>query len=117
VACRCLLVDDSEEFLTSAVALLSSDGLIIVGTASDGADALRQVEELRPDVVLLDVHLGDDNGLDVARALASVPRAPRVILISSHPPDEMSDLFVDSGAVAYVSKTALRGAVVAELAC
>jgi CheY-like chemotaxis protein len=55
---RCLIVDDSPRFLAAARGLLERQGIAVVGVASSGAEALRRVAELRPDVTLLDIDLG-----------------------------------------------------------
>ena len=67
---RCLLVDDNGAFIETACLLLAREGVIVAGTASSIAEALRQVSALRPDVVLVDIALGDENGFDLARRLA-----------------------------------------------
>ena len=83
---RVVIVDDNPEFLDSARRLLEHQGISVVGVASTEADGLRHVHELRPDVTLVDVNLGEESGFDLAEALqesddgAPVP----VILISTH---------------------------------
>src|SRR5215216_6176713 len=83
---RCLIVDDSRHFLAAARGLLERQGLTIVGVASTSAEALRQVEELRPDVTLVDIDLGGESGFELARRLhRDAGAAPaRSILISTH---------------------------------
>jgi two-component system nitrate/nitrite response regulator NarL len=115
VALRCLLVDDSEEFLASARGLLSAQGLEIVGSASSGAEALRLAETLGPDVALVDVQLGEEDGLEVARQLRACAPATRVVLISSHSEDALSELIAESAAVGFLRKTALSAAAIDEL--
>ncbi len=66
---RCLIVDDSRHFLDAAHGLLERQGIVVVGVASTGAEALRRVEELRPDVTLVDIDLGGESGFEVARRL------------------------------------------------
>jgi two-component system nitrate/nitrite response regulator NarL len=79
-----LIVDDHAAFRASAGALLEAEGFHIVGEAADGASALAAVRELRPDVVLLDVQLPDQNGFDVAERLAAEEAVvPAVVFISS----------------------------------
>ncbi len=78
---RVLIADDSAAFRALAARLLRTTGHQIVGEASDGATALLLAERLAPDAVLLDVHLGADDGHAVARAL----RGPRAIMVSSDP--------------------------------
>ena len=84
VALRCVIVDDNSLFLEGAVALLTREGLDVAGVASTGAEAIRIVTELRPDVTLVDVDLGDEDGFELARRLHAIPGAANVILDSTH---------------------------------
>jgi two-component system nitrate/nitrite response regulator NarL len=115
VALRCLLVDDNEAFLGSASRLLESQGLQVVGCASSGNEAVRLAQTLQPDVALVDVQLGDEDGLEVARRLSAGARSTPVVLISTHSQDELAELIADSPAVGFLSKTALSGAAIAVL--
>ena len=65
---RALIVDDNAQFLEAASALLERQGITIVGVASTGVDARRRLDETRPDVVLVDIDLGEESGLDLAHA-------------------------------------------------
>ena len=56
---RCLIVDDNASFLEIAAASLDGDDLDIVGTATTSVDALRFVAEQKPEVVLVDINLGE----------------------------------------------------------
>lgn len=116
VVLRCLIVDDSEAFLASASRFLSAHGLAVVGGASDGAQALSLAQKLEPDVVLVDVRLGGEDGLELARRLTATAHAPRVILISSHPQDDFAELIADSPAVGFLPKSALNARAIAKLA-
>jgi DNA-binding NarL/FixJ family response regulator len=115
MALRCLIVDDSEAFLASASRRLSAQGLEVVGRALSGAEALRLAEQLRPDVALVDVQLGDEDGLELTRRLAANSHATRVILISSHSRDELGELVDDSPAVGFVPKPTLGADSIANL--
>jgi two-component system nitrate/nitrite response regulator NarL len=115
VALRCLIVDDNEAFLASASRLLSTQGLEIVGRALTGAEALRLARQLEPDVALVDVQLGGEDGLEVTRRLASTAPATRVILISSHSKDELGELIADSPATGFLAKPALGADAIAKL--
>jgi DNA-binding NarL/FixJ family response regulator len=115
VALRCLIVDDSEEFLGSASRLLESQGLQVVGHASSGADAVRLTEKLQPDVVLVDVLLGDEDGLEVTRRLTAGAPSTRVVLISTHSEEELADVLAESSAFGFLPKKALSAAAIAEL--
>jgi len=71
VNARCLIVDDSWRFLAAARGLLERQGMVVVGDASTKAQALGLAEKLRPDVTLVDIYLGGESGLEVARALST----------------------------------------------
>src|SRR6476659_7043370 len=108
---RCLLVDDNGPFLAAARATLERDGAVVVGTAASAAEAIPLAAALRPDVILVDIDLGDDNGFDLARDLAAEGSAP-VVLISAYPESEFADLVAASPAVGFVAKAELStGAV------
>ena len=112
---RCLIVDDSDAFLASASRLLAAQGVDVVERASSCAEALRLVQELEPDVVLVDVQLGREDGLELTRRLAAtVPLTP-VILISSHSEDELAELVSDSPAAGFLPKASLSADAIVEL--
>jgi two-component system nitrate/nitrite response regulator NarL len=111
----CLLVDDSEEFLVSAAQLLSLQGVQVVGRASSGNEALRLVRRLSPDVALVDVELGDEDGIELARQLTSSGSPAIVILISVRDRNELTELMAGSGAAGFLRKDALDARAVTEL--
>ena len=105
---RCLLVDDNAAFLSSARRLLGQQGVTVVGTASDSAEALRMTTALRPDVVLVDIALGDENGFDLARRLAeSSGNTTAVIMISTAAESDYADLVAESPAAGFLGKAEL----------
>jgi DNA-binding NarL/FixJ family response regulator len=106
---RCLIVDDSPCFLAAARVFLERQGITVVGMASNGAEALRLADELRPDVTLLDIDLGGESGLELARRLhgEADPARPAVILISTHVEEDYAELIAASPAVGFLAKTAL----------
>ena len=111
---RILIVDDSRHFLDAARGALEQDGLSVVGVASTSSEALQLARELRPDGILVDIDLGDESGLDLAREFASVESAP-VVLISAYPESELADLIAASPAVGFVSKSQLSAGAVSRL--
>ncbi len=66
---RCLIVDDNADFAEAARHLLEHGGFTVVGVASTSAEALQCFEERRPDVTLVDVNLGNENGFELAEQL------------------------------------------------
>jgi DNA-binding NarL/FixJ family response regulator len=115
VARRCLIVDDNAEFLDAARKLLQQQGISVVGVASNSADALALATHLRPEVVLVDVDLGHESGLDLARSLAKRCEAVEVILISAYEEADLHDLVEESPAVGFVSKSVLSRQAIDDL--
>jgi DNA-binding NarL/FixJ family response regulator len=109
---RCLIVDDSSRFLAAARGLLERQGMVVVGVASSGAQALRLVEELRPDVTLVDIDLGGESGLDVARQLSGVATPTPVILTSTHAEEDFASLIAASPAIGFLPKAALSAGAI-----
>jgi len=115
---RCLLVDDNGAFVETARLLLAREGVVVAGTASTIAEALRQVSALRPDVVLVDIALGDENGFELARRLASGDpggdhgNGAAVIMISTRAGADYADLVADTPAAGFLPKNELSAAAI-----
>jgi CheY-like chemotaxis protein len=109
VALCCLIVDDNRPFLDAARALLEREGVTVPGIASTIADALRQADAIRPDVILVDITLGKESGFDLARRLTQngAGHTPTVILISTHAEADFADLIDDSPAAGFLPKSEL----------
>jgi DNA-binding NarL/FixJ family response regulator len=105
---RCLIVDDSDAFLETASALLKRQGMMVVGVASNTAGALRQARALQPDVILVDIGLGDESGFDLARLLAQDGQdGAKVILISTRDEADYTELIAESPAAGFLAKSEL----------
>jgi two-component system, NarL family, nitrate/nitrite response regulator NarL len=104
---RCVIVDDNSLFLEGAVDLLTREGMDVVGIASDSAEAIRLVTELRPDVTLVDVDLGDEDGFELAQRLDAVPGDSKVILVSTHAEEDLAHLIERSPALGFIAKARL----------
>jgi DNA-binding NarL/FixJ family response regulator len=117
VPLRCLLVDDNASFLEVCRAVLEGPDLTVVGEATTAAEAVRRADELSPELVLLDIDLGEDSGLAVARELTdhTAPDARKVILISAHPEEDFADMVAESPALGFISKSDLSVAAVIAL--
>jgi len=112
---RCLLVDDNEAFLEAASLLLEREGVTVVGVASSIAEALRQARALRPDVILVDIGLGQESGFDLAQLLARDGQGGQggqrvgadVILISARAETDYADMLAESPAAGFLAKSEL----------
>jgi DNA-binding NarL/FixJ family response regulator len=115
VATTCLIVDDSPEFLASATRLLESQGVRVLGSATSGGEALELAEALAPDVALVDVELGQEDGIGLGGRLLARVRSMAVVLISSHEQDDLAELIAESGLAGFIAKGNLSAAAIAEL--
>jgi DNA-binding NarL/FixJ family response regulator len=113
---RCLIVDDNASFLEAATDLLERQGAVVVGVASTGDEAVESVRELGPDVALVDIKLGAESGLDVARRLADLRLVDlKVILISTHPESDFADLIDGTPVAGFVPKLGLSAQAIEQL--
>jgi response regulator of citrate/malate metabolism len=114
---RCLIVDDSQAFLETAIRMLKYDGFADIRTASTIAEALQCMEEYRPDVTLVDVYLGDESGFDLVEQLDRGGWCSRsaVILISTHDAQEFADLVAASPAMGFLPKLQLSPSAIREV--
>jgi two-component system, NarL family, nitrate/nitrite response regulator NarL len=115
VRLQCVIVDDDGAFLNVARALLERQGISVAGVARDGADAVERVRVLRPDVVLIDIHLGEESGFEVARQLAGNGDARALIIISTHCEADYAELIADSPAAGFLPKSDLSAAAIRDI--
>jgi DNA-binding NarL/FixJ family response regulator len=102
---RVLLADD-QPLLRMGFRLIleGEDGLEVVGEASDGADAVRQVGHLDPDVVLMDVRMPTLDGIEATRAITSSGSRARIIILTTFDLDEYAFAGLQAGASAFLLK-------------
>jgi len=106
---RVLIVDDHAVVRTGTRQVLETSGHItVVGEAESGATALAQIDVLEPDVVLVDVQLMGESGIDLARQLAATHPSVRVVILSAHDEEEFVRNAFDVGAAGYLLKTMPR---------
>jgi two-component system, NarL family, response regulator DevR len=102
---RILLVDDHEVVRLGLTTLLEDlPGTIVVGEAGTGEEALLACQRLTPDLVLLDIRLPDQNGLDVCRRISQQWPQTRVVILTSFVDDELIVNAILAGATGYVLK-------------
>jgi DNA-binding NarL/FixJ family response regulator len=104
-----LIVDDHPDFRSLARIMLDAEGFQVTGEAPDGESALEAVDQLHPDVVLLDVQLPGIDGFEVAERLASCRPAPRVVLTSSRERSDYGSRLERAHAKGFLPKRELSG--------
>jgi DNA-binding NarL/FixJ family response regulator len=103
--CRILIVDDAP-VVREALRWVIEDtpDLEMVGEAGEGSEAMTRAARLRPDLVVLDIHLPGLDGYGVARALKSMPNPPVVVFLSVDNDREAKQRGVEAGGDAFVAK-------------
>lgn len=94
-----LIVDDSvlyRRFVREAISAIS--GTEVIGHASNGANALTQIEVLQPDIVLLDIHMPGQNGIDVLQDMRGRDNLPAIIVLTSESSPEVTTKALALGA-------------------
>jgi DNA-binding NarL/FixJ family response regulator len=100
---RVLVVDDQEPFRRAMAAVVEvTEGFVVAGIAASGEESLTATADLRPDLVLMDVHLPGIDGIEATRAIRRLSPPPVVVLLSTYDEDEFDHS--GCGAAAYVPK-------------
>ena len=113
---RCLIVDDSADFRDAASAMLERAGISVV-KASNSAEALKYYEDFHPDVALVDIDLGGEDGFALAEQLdrVSSPSALAVILVSTYAESDLAEMIDASPAVGFLQKFSLSPDAIRDL--
>ncbi|HEX7288033.1 MAG TPA: response regulator [Candidatus Angelobacter sp.] len=102
---RVLVVDDFEPFRRIVASMVQErPGLHLVGEAADGLEAVHQAQELRPDLILLDIALPGLNGIEAGRRIRKLLPACRILFVSQDSSVEVAQEALNLGAMGYVLK-------------
>ena len=115
VTTRCLIADDQAVVREGIAAILAAQpGLLVVGQAADGADAVRQTRHLQPDVILMDVRMPVMDGLQATRQIlhAAGPERPRVLMLTTFDLDDYVYEALRAGASGFLLKDATAAELV-----
>lgn len=105
---RVLVVDDHPMWRDAVARDLNEAGLQVVGTAGDGAKALRIAPAARPTLAVVDLHLPDSSGVELTAALVALAEPPRVLVLSASGESDDVLAAVKAGATGYLVKSAGR---------
>jgi CheY-like chemotaxis protein len=108
---RCLIVDDDFDYAEIARDLLEAEGISVVGVATTGAQALRLLPDLWPDIALIDFVLGDENGLELIARIdrAGLTRETIMVMCSTYAEDDLVDAVMPGLEVTFLTKADLSG--------
>jgi DNA-binding NarL/FixJ family response regulator len=107
------LADDHAVVRDGLRAMLDTESdIIVIGTASNGRDAVRQVTEVCPDVTVLDLVMPDLGGIEAARQIVTACPATRVVILSMHASQEYVLRALKAGACGYLLKESAGGDVI-----
>jgi DNA-binding NarL/FixJ family response regulator len=98
-----VVADDNNSMLEHVVAMLERD-FHVLGAVRSAPTAIEQIERLRPDVAILDVALGDESGIDVAKELRARGYEGKIVFLSIYDDPEFVIAAFIAGGTAYVSK-------------
>jgi two-component system nitrate/nitrite response regulator NarL len=106
LAYRVLVVEDHERWRRHLCSVLEcATQWELVGAAADGLEGLRKVDELKPDLILLDVGLPGLDGIEVAQRIFSRHPSSRVLFVSEHQSSDIVQAALGSGAQCYITKS------------
>ena len=111
---RILIADDHRIVVEGLHKLLSAE-FDIVGAVGDGRTLLRAAQDLRPDVILLDISMPQLNGLEAARQLRKITPKTKLVFLTMHPDADYVAEAIRSGASAYVLKKSAASELVAAI--
>lgn len=110
-----LLVDDAASLRVALRAFFTSEGYAVVGELGSGAGVLEAVQQLHPDIVCLDYHLPDSNGLDLLKAIHEADPEVAVVMITGDADTDLEAHAAENGAAGFIRKPFTQGRMAMEI--
>jgi DNA-binding NarL/FixJ family response regulator len=112
---KVLLADDHDSFRRILLNFLKSQkGVEVVGESTDGQDVVEKAEQLRPDLVLMDIHMPKQNGIDATKAIKNRQPNTKVFILSMDPSEfyrKNTEVFADG----FIAKSSMKNALLSML--
>jgi DNA-binding NarL/FixJ family response regulator len=113
-----LIVDDNFRFIKSAINFMGLyDDMNVIGGAISGEVALEMIHENKPDLVLLDLSLPNESGIDILKNIKATSDHPKVVIVSIQDDKFYKDLSFSAGADGYVSKSEFGEKIIPLIHC
>ena len=110
---RILIVDDHRILRAGLKTLFSSDpNLVVVGEAASAEEAIPLTEEIRPDVILMDISMPESNSLEATRQIAKDLPKTRVLILTMHEDSSLLQAYLQAGAAGYIIKRAAESELI-----
>ena len=115
VKLRTLLVDDNASFLTLARHLLADScaRIEVIGTAADGLEAVRLADELKPDLIIMDLQMPRMGGLQATRLIKAQDKPPIILLVSNYDDADHRQFTAQVGADGFINKQEFESGIAA----
>ena len=101
---RLLLADDHRMLRDSLRRSMEENGFDVVGEAGDGAEAVQLAQELRPDVILMDVSMPNLDGVEATRQITRMVPEAQVVMLTMHADGDVMARAIQAGAIGYLVK-------------
>ena len=112
---KVLIVDDQEAFRSAARLVVElTTGFVVAAEAASGEDGVALADEVRPQLVLMDINLPGIDGLEATRRIVAAHPEARVLVFSTYEANEYESRALDAGAIGFVPKSDFSPAILTE---
>jgi DNA-binding NarL/FixJ family response regulator len=103
---RVLVIDDYEPWRRFTFSTLEKEPeVLVIGEVADGLEAVKQIQELQPELILLDISLPTLNGIEVARRIREVSPTSKILFVSENRSLDIAEEALSTGAGGYIVKS------------
>jgi two-component system response regulator NreC len=115
---KIMLIDDHSILRSGLKMLINNEkDMQVIAEADSGKDALEKIKSVSPDIIILDITLGDINGLEVIREIKKKKRNPKIIILTMHNNENYMKEFIKEGVFGYVLKQSADTELINAIRC